>query len=209
MGMILDHCAKTYDKYYMDYWMPVLAAYTGARREEIGQLTVDNVRLVGNMYVIEITDAEAEQSVKTRNSLRSIPLPSVILEAGFVEYVQERKAEGAKYLFQQSYTDNKTKVASLVDVKTNKRGQFSEPYGKRFAEKVREPLGLTDKGMVFHSIRHSFTDSARRAGVGDEIRRKIAGRMENEDPVEGGYGDDELLSEKLEALEAIAHHVRS
>ncbi|WP_372993000.1 hypothetical protein, partial [Sulfitobacter sp.] len=53
VGMILDHCNDTFDHQSMDFWLPLIAAYTGARREEIGQLTVDNIRVVGNMHVMD------------------------------------------------------------------------------------------------------------------------------------------------------------
>ena len=206
--MILDHCNDTFDRQSMDFWLPLIAAYTGARREEIGQLTVDNIRVVGNMRVMDITDLDPDQKIKNKHSLRSIRVPSPVLAAGFVEYVQGRKAAGAKFLFRRSFTDNKSKEKSLIELAPDKRGRLTEIYGRNFPRTVRKPLGLTEPGMVFHSIRHSWTDAARRAKVDPEIRRKIAGRMENEDPVEGGYGTDELLSDKLEALEAIAKHVR-
>ena len=186
-----------------------MAAYTGARREEIGQLTVADIRLVGNMHVINITDLDPDQKIKNKHSLRTIPIPSAIVKAGFIDYVQQRRDAGAKYIFQRLHTDNRTKKQALVDVEPDKRGRFTEVYGKSFLRTVRKPLGLMEKGMKFHSLRHSWTDAARRAGIDPEIRRKIAGRMDNEDAVEGGYGDDQLLSLKLEALEAVALEVRN
>jgi len=208
VGMILDHCAKTFDRQTMDYWLPLFAAYTGARREEIGQLTVNDVRLVGNSYVLDITDLDEAQKIKNRHSLRTIPIPSPILSAGFIEYWQARKAAGARYLFQRTYTDNLTKKKSLVEVAPDKRGRFTEVYGRNFPRTVREKLGLTEKGMTFHSMRHSWTDAARRAKIDKETRRLIAGRLDGEDVVEAGYGGDDLLATKLEALEEIAKHVR-
>ena len=207
VGMILDHCAK-FDKQTLDFWLPMIAAYTGARREEIGQLTVDNVRVVGNMHVIDISDLDPDQTIKNKHSLRSIPLPKPILEAGFIDYVQGRKASGAKYLFQRNHTDNITKKKVLIQVAPDKRGRFTESYGRNFPRTVRSKLGLTEPGMKFHSLRHSWTDAARRAKIDKETRRLIAGRLDGEDVVEAGYGGDDLLATKLEALEAIAQHVR-
>lgn len=208
VGMILDHCAKTFDRQVMDYWMPMFAAYTGARREEIGQLTINDVRLVGNIYVMDITDLGEDQKIKNKHSLRTIPILSPILAAGFIEYWQSRMAAGAKYLFQRSFTDNLTKKKSLVEVAPDRRGRFTEVYGKNFSRTVREKLGLTEEGMTFHSLRHSWTDAARRAKIDKETRRLIAGRLDGEDVVEAGYGGDDLLATKLEALEEIARCVR-
>jgi len=209
VGMILDHCAKTFDQQSMDYWLPMIAAYTGARREEIGQLTVHDVRLVGNIYVMDITDLGEDQKIKNKHSLRTIPIPSSILTAGFIDYWQARKDAGARYLFQRSFTDNLTKKKSLVEVAPDRRGRFTEVYGKNFPRTVRKKLGLTEDGMTFHSLRHSWTDAARRAKIDKETRRLIAGRLDGEDVVEAGYGGDDLLATKLEALEEIAKHVRN
>ncbi|WP_372993447.1 hypothetical protein, partial [Sulfitobacter sp.] len=65
-------CNDTFDHQSMDFWLPLIAAYTGARREEIGQLTVDNIRVVGNMHVMDITDLDPDQKIKNKHSLRSI-----------------------------------------------------------------------------------------------------------------------------------------
>ena len=191
----------------MDHWLPLIAAYIGARREEIGQLTVGDVRVVGNFHVMDITDLGEDQKVKNQHSLRTIPIPSPILSAGFIDYVQEREAVGAKYLFQRNHTDNATKKKTLVELAPDKRGRFTEAYGRNFPRTVRKPLDLIEKGMKFHSLRHSWTDAARRAKVDKETRRLIAGRLDGEDVVEAGYGDDDLLVEKAEVLELIAKHV--
>lgn len=208
VGMILDHCATKFDKQTVDYWLPLIATYTGARMEEIGQLTVDDVRTVGNFHVIDVTDLDPAQKVKNQHSDRTIPLPSAILEAGFVEFAQERKEAGAKFLFRALKQDNSTKKKALVELSQDKRGRLTSDYGRNFPRTVREPLDLTEKGMTFHSIRHSWTDAARRAKIDKETRRLIAGRLDDEDVVEAGYGSDDLLADKLAALEEIAKHVR-
>ena len=209
VSMILDHCETRFDKDSWDYWLPMIAAYTGARREEIGQLTIHDVRVAGNMHVLDITDMDPAQKIKNRHSLRCIPIPSPVLDAGFVDYAQRRKDSGANFLFQRRFKDNKTKKIELQEITPDRRGRFTEVYGRNFPRTVRKPLGLTEPGMKFHSLRHSWTDAARRAGIHPELRRKIAGRMENEDTVEGGYGTDELLAAKQEALELVAVEVRS
>ncbi|MEC7762553.1 MAG: site-specific integrase [Pseudomonadota bacterium] len=202
---ILDH-AKTFDASTMDHWMPLLAAFTGARQEELAQLTVDDVVLIGNHWCIRITDMDPDQKVKNLHSLRTLPIPPALVDAGFLDYAQRRRQAGAKMLWQETFTD-KRKKTRLQDVRSDRRGRFATNYGHRFRDKVRKPLGLTDDGMTFHSFRHTWADAARRAKLDPEIRRMIAGRLEDADPVEADYGGDDLLAEKLEALKAVAPFV--
>ena len=203
---IIDFSRSTFDKDTIDHWLPLLAAYTGARQEELGQLTVDDVVLIGNMHCIRITDLDPAQKVKNYHSLRTLPVPSVVAEAGFLDYVASRREAGGHMLWQESYSD-KRKRKRLQEVRADNRGRFMTNYGQRFARKVRKPLGLTEDGMTFHSLRHSWADAARRAKLDPEIRRMIAGRLEDADPTEAGYGGDDLLADKLEALEAVAGFV--
>jgi len=204
--LILDFVKTTFDEKAMDHWMPLLAAYTGARQEELAQLKVDDVVLIGNHWCIRITDLDPDQKVKNKHSLRTLPVPPMLADAGFLDYAQRRRQAGAKMLWQENYTD-KRKKTRLQDVKPDTRGRFATNYGQRFKTKVREPLNLTEFGMKFHSLRHSWADAARRAKLDPEIRRMIAGRLEDADPVEADYGGDDLLAEKLEALNAVAPFV--
>ncbi|WP_295074642.1 site-specific integrase [Tabrizicola sp.] len=207
VGKIIDQSRSTYDSDLIDHWLPLLAAYLGARREELGQMLVSNVRLVGNIHVIEITDDDPAQKVKNKHSMRVVPLPTPIIEAGFLDLVDRRRKAGGHFLFLEDVKDKQKRV-HRGEVEPDKRGRLTERYGHRFARKVRDPLKLKQPGLVFHSLRHSWTDAARRAKIDKETRRLIAGRLDGEDPTEAGYGGDDLLAEKLEALERVAKYVR-
>jgi hypothetical protein len=204
---ILPHCAAQFHEDSLDRWAPIISAYTGARREEIGQLYLSNVAAWGNLLTLEITDEGEDQSVKNRHSFRTIPVPPVLMDAGFGEFVGRRRQVGDQMLFIENFTDNRTKKKTLRQVKVTGRGRFTETYGERFTRYVRKPLKLTEPGLVFHSFRHAWTDAARRAKIDPEIRRLIAGRLDDvgikSDPTESSYGGADLLQEKLEAMIAV------
>lgn len=206
VGAVLDHCAATYDTDVIDYWLPILAAFTGARREELGQLLVKDVYTEGNFQVISITDNDPAQKIKNKHSLRLTPLPSAVVVAGFLDFVERRRQAGGHFLFLEDV--EKRKVAR-AEVEQDTRGRLTERYGHRFARKVRNKLGLQLPGLNFHSFRHSWADAARSAKIDPEIRRLIAGRLDGEDATEAGYGGSELLADKLEALEAVAPFIRA
>jgi integrase len=203
---IIRHVVATADRRTMDWWLPVIAAYTGARREELGRLTLNDVLEVDGQLCLRITDEEEGQKIKNRHSQRILPVPQAVLDRGFSAYVAERRSEGGKMLWRELHHD-KARRATLREVKTDPRGRFTEEYGKRFTRHVRIPLGLKDRATVFHSFRHSWTDAARRAGIDSDLRRMIAGRLEGEDPVEAGYGGADLIREKAKALEKVACYI--
>ncbi len=197
---ILDHFTATADRQTVDYWLPLICAYTGARREEIGQLRVSDVFDAGPIPYLLITDEEDGQSVKNLNSLRGVPIPPAVLNAGFLDYVRARRAVGATVIFQEM------KHGKLIPLAPDRRGHLTEVAGQRFTRTL-ERLGLKDGRAGIHRLRHSWTDAARRAGIDREIRRMIAGRTDSDDPVEASYGGNQLLPEKLAALVAMERFV--
>lgn len=143
------------------FWMVLLAPFTGCRLEEIGTLRPLNVRSEHGIWFIAIERDRAqvradqdqeEKSLKSSNSDRDIPIHPILLRAGFIEYVERRKAESAEWLF--------------PDLKPNKFGKRSYRVSRLFARYLEE-LGITDDEKVFHSFRHS-------------IRRNLRGRAKEE-----------------------------
>lgn len=201
--IILPYCAAKFDQDTLDRWAPIISTYTAMRREEIGQLHVSNIVDWRNGLTITITDAGEGQTVKNKHSFRTIPVPPVLLDAGFGEFVARRRQAGGGMLFMEALTHTRTKQIILQEVRPNGRGRHTETYGERFVRYVREPLKLIEPGLTFHSFRHAWTDAARRAGISAEIRRLIAGRLDDEDAVESAYGGADLLAEKLDAMIAV------
>lgn len=70
-------------------WIPLLLAYTGARRAEIAKLKCSDVRLDDDSqrYYIMIDDT------KTEAGTRQVPLSLHLIELGFMEYVAEFSAD--------------------------------------------------------------------------------------------------------------------
>ena len=205
---ILAHVAVTAHADTADYWLPMLGAYTGARREELGQLRVEDVMTGGNIPALRITDEEEGQKVKNNHSLRTVPIPPACLERGFLDFVARRRQAGGTMLFLEEYTD-KHHRKTLREMTPDPRGRLTEVFGGRFSRQVLTPLGIKTKGQAFHALRHSWTDAARKAKIDPEIRRLIAGRLDGEDATEAGYGGADLLPEKLEALIAVAPFVEA
>lgn len=208
MKAILSHVAGSADADTADHWLPMLSAYSGARREELGQLRVSDVMTVGNIPALRITDEGEGQKIKNAHSLRTIPIPAVCIDRGFLDFVARRRQAGGVMLFLEEYTDKRHRK-TLREMTPDPRGRLTEVYGGRFSRKVLAPLGIKTKGQGFHALRHSWTDAARRAKIDPEIRRLIAGRLDGEDATEARYGGNDLLADKLEALIKVAPYVEA
>jgi integrase len=201
---VLSHCRAKFDHDTIDYWLPHIAAYTGARREEIAQLHVADVTDWNGRFTIRITDEEEDQSLKNKHSFRTVPVPTALMDLGLSQFVTRRRQAGDKMLFLEPFTINKTKQKIIREIQANGNGKYAGTYGQRYEREVTEPLGLKGMKLSLHSFRHSWTDAARRAKIDPEIRRLIAGRLDGEDSVESRYGGADLLAEKLEAMDKVA-----
>jgi integrase len=82
------------------YWMLLILLHTGARREEIAQLGVADVRQQDGVWFFDITpDEELGKQVKTQGSKRRVPIHSALLALGLLKYVEEMRKRKNDRLF--------------------------------------------------------------------------------------------------------------
>lgn len=153
------------------YWLPLLALYTGARMEELGQLRPGDVRqetyLDGEdvermAWVIHVTeDADDGLKIKTAGSERLVPVHPELEALGFIRFVEAAQKAGQARIFPA--------------LKPNKYGRLTAKWGEWFSLYKRDVCGVTDGRMVFHSFRHTFKDNARNSGMIEGVQRQIMG----------------------------------
>ncbi|HCG7377976.1 TPA: site-specific integrase [Vibrio parahaemolyticus] len=141
------------------YWVPLLGRYTGARLNEICQLTIDDILQVDGVQCLKIWDNVEGQSVKNSSSIRLIPIHNELITKGFLSFV-DSKNKGR--LFPE---------LPLVD------GYYSTNASKWFSRR-RDSLGL-GKGLDAHSFRHTFINELKQLGVSKEIIECIVGHKHN------------------------------
>ncbi|NPD69036.1 site-specific integrase [Lichenicola cladoniae] len=166
-------------------WLPILALFTGARLDELGTLTVGDVRERDGVRFLFIKDG------KTINARRKIPIHSEVIRLGFLDYVKTRGSRPDTYVFPS--------VRSDLDEAT---APFSKWWG-RYARKA-----IPDTRKVFHSFRHTAKLALRNAGVDKTLRDAIQGHDPGD--VAERYGLDEdgegySLSVIAEAVEKISY----
>lgn len=166
------------------YWIPLLALYTGARREELCQLFVSDVKRSreGIVYLsILDTDDEDARTVKTMGSRRSVPVHEDLLELGFMAYVEDLPPSGQ--LFPR--------------LKKDAQGWYGKGFGTHWTKYLRGVVGLESPVSPSHGFRHTFKTKCREAGIPEEISDALSGHIDGS--VSRDYGSMPLarMAEEL------------
>lgn len=168
------------------FWLPLLALWTGARLNELAQLTPGDVRKIDGIDCIDIND-KGGKLTKTDSSIRCVPVHQELIRLGFLEFAAKAKTACLARLFPA--------------LKPSADGYASSPFSKffsRFLVKVR----VKTPRNGFHSFRHTFTDATRRAHLADSLRKRLLGH-EDSSTTEVHYGagyDERTLAEAVSRL---------
>lgn len=144
------------------YWFPLIALFTGARRTEIAQLKVGDVRQGdGGIWYLDITNEGADQNLKTASSARSVPVHHELIRLGLLDVVAARgRAHPKEAPLWPSF-------APPIDPKTK---AWTKWFGRYLGQHV-----VHDPAKTFHSFRHTFKRACREAGVSEEVHNALTG----------------------------------
>jgi integrase len=141
-------------------WVALVALYTGARLEEICQLTTADVREEqangATVWVIDVHNG-GDNKLKNESAPRLIPVHSELVRHGFLDYV---KALPAGALF--------------PGLKRGAKGKLGEGISQRFRKKL-VALGIKRDKLTFHSFRHTVAGRLDAAGVPQADAARILG----------------------------------
>ena len=159
------------------YWVPAVLTFTGCRANEVCQLRVEDVDHADGIDFIDLTlfgkDGVRVQGKRLKNasSSRAVPVHDELVRAGFLDFVERRRAAGEERLF--------------PELSQNAFGRYSHEVSRQFGD-LLDRVGLPEPSLVLHGLRHGFRDACRDAGLPTEIADGLggwAGRGEGE-----GYG---------------------
>ncbi|MEY2890314.1 MAG: hypothetical protein RJA98_222 [Pseudomonadota bacterium] len=157
------------------YWLPLLALFTGARVEELAQMTRGDVKQdpEHGWYLSIRPEAQTGKRVKTASSIRNVAMHPEILRLGFLAHVEKLKPQDR--IFPALRPDKYGKLATV----------FSTWWG-RYSDECE----VTDSRKVFHSFRHTFIQvcKTKAKAIPPEVREAIVGHLAAGD-IEQTYGD--------------------
>lgn len=163
-------------------WVPLLAAFTGARVTELTQLRKEDVRTKSGRFYIRITPDAG--SVKT-NQFRDIPLHAQLIQLGFDRFVE--RSDSGPLFFDASAAKNLLSGARTVS------GRLSEWLGD---------LGIVPEGVQpNHGWRHRFKTLGRELDYSDRVVDAICGHAGR--TAGDSYGDV-TLEAKLRVIDALS-----
>lgn len=123
------------------FWAPLIAALSGARREEIAGLAPDDVREIDGIWCLHIRP-NALRGVKNDNATRVVPVHSQLIELGLLERVRER----------QGHADLFPELRPSTD-KTSYGDQLDHLFRQVVTDQVEDR-----ERKSFHSFRHYVVD---------------------------------------------------
>jgi integrase len=163
------------------FWLVRALMAFGARPNEISQLRKEDVLMDGDgIWCIRITDEASGQSLKTRSSLRTIPLPENLIQAGFLDWVQAQK-EG--FLFAVIVGDEAPEHGHIASRIT---GDFSTQILARASLVIDPQTNKRDLRFSLNSCRHTVIQAGRRARVTERALREFCGHSARD--AHSGYG---------------------
>lgn len=169
------------------FWVPILAAYTGARREELAALTVADIRCEDGIHYLNIEENE-NRGVKNFSSVRRVPLHDRVIELGFLRHIEKYRKRGGD-IFPELRPDGYTKE--------DRRKKFGDRLYYAFAKSLEKVFDGNPRSLSLHSMRHYARDQlALDTTIPDKVRYDLIGH-EMDDVDSKTYGE----ASPLEALQ--------
>ncbi|HCG7138044.1 TPA: tyrosine-type recombinase/integrase [Vibrio parahaemolyticus] len=166
-------------------WTTKVQVYQGCRPSEVCQLTTNDIQIIEGVPCITISDSETDQRLKTSNAFRTIPLHSQLIKEGFLEYVQGRREQKQKQLFDyKPHGENK---------------DWSFRYRTNLG-KLQTAIGMKPNARpTAYSFRHTFVDELKIADTPEHIVAEIVGHA-HPNITFGRYGKQAKIQQLNEAV---------
>lgn len=156
-------------------WLPWLCAYSGARVNELTSLYPADVSQdpVSGVWCMVI-----KPRLEKTQQWRTIPLHSHVVEQGFMEYVDQRRA---------------AKLPLFYEPGRSRGAKAGNPQFKKVAERLGDWLHkqklIPDGVQPSHAWRHLFKSTARHVGMHPEVEGFITGHRPKDSNASSSYGD--------------------
>ena len=170
------------------YWVPLIAAYTGMRREEISGIGVNYVREEDGIPFFDVVTT-SDRRIKNASSKRKIPLHEDLIKLGLLELVRDARKAGHVLLF----PDLREPASQIMGRKV----------GRHVEKLVKEIWGDAGRGLSLHCARHYVQHVL---DLDNEVPEKVARDLmghEGKDVHDSVYGDQSPLPALKAAIERL------
>jgi integrase len=168
-------------------WVTLIMLYGGLRPSEVCQLQSSNIKLIDEVYCISVDDIGLGQRIKNINAKRFVPIHYRLLEQGFIEFVEQRKAQ-------------QTQLYDYKPVGINE--DWSKTYCKQLA-KLQNQIGMqANQRLTSYGFRHTFIGEMKQLDISEHIVSQIVGHS-NHNITYSRHGKDVKVSALLKDIDRI------
>lgn len=131
---------------------------------------------------------ELTQRLKNQSSKRQVPLHSLILELGFVNWIEKHQHP---------------MLLAIESIGADKKwsSAFSRVFGR-----YKRAIGIDDAGVVFHSFRHCFLNQFKQTNADQPLVRQLVGHTEQSLSL-GRYAEKYPINKTLTAINTITYGI--
>lgn len=167
------------------FWVPLIAAYSGLRREEICGLRLKDVADTDPVPHFVIRQ-NVNRGLKNAQSQRSVPLHPHLIELGFPEHCAQLRAAGDLDLFPDLRPADENRT-------------FGDALHHRWRELLKRQIGPDTGGKVFHSFRHYVISQLKQSRADIDLVRELVGHLHG-NVTEDRYADAHDLNTLAELV---------
>lgn len=140
------------------YWVPLLLAYSGARRSEIAGLLTTDIGEENSIPFMYIRPNHL-RGLKNKASKRRIPIHPHLIELGFLNHVEQSRKTKFFALFPGAIPRPQRALAKEPSGDLmNYKAKFGDGLHHVWHKTLNDVLGGNDEGYVMHSTRHYVND---------------------------------------------------
>lgn len=186
LKIIFGPAFEPWAKKYPHRWFgPMLGLFSGARVTEIAQLRVEDIATEDGIAGFYVRAGHDQQSVKNKPTRRFVPLAKPVLDAGFLDYVDEVKKSGHVQIFPN--LPNSTGLG------------FGRQLSRQFSAYIKKN-GIAAKGQGFHGFRHTIATELDRLGASQSAIAAITGHAREGSVLSKFYIDRKTLPDRVQTL---------
>lgn len=179
--------AGKYIKRDANYWIPLVAVYTGMRCGEIVQLRFEDIVNEEGVDYFDV-NSNHDKTLKTKYSNRRIPIHPFLRKIGFMDFIEGRKSKHAEERL-------------FHEISISVQGDPSNAYSKYFSRYLKN-IGLKKDDLTFHSTRHSFLDALDDASVSEVHKKLLMGHSDKSASAQYGTGGKiQVLFEQISQIQ--------
>jgi len=176
-----DHC------HTWRYWTPLVALYSGMRQNEIAQLHLDDVGERNGVLCFDVNGNGDDKALKSKAARRLVPVHPHLIDLSLMDYIEDVRRL------------KKKRVWPNLKKGRDGYGRAVSAWFSKWRKTWLTPEDLQQK-KDFHSLRHTFDDRLKQAGVLDARLPQLMGHSLEGDQTFGRYGD---LLKPPQLLEAV------